>query len=336
VGLFKERKKFALLSLLSALVVVSTAFVGISIYAQTDDSDMTTFEEEEANPTEETTAMDNTTSVAEESTSIADVESLFDGLVVCNVGTAEISGETEVASVDNASLTTPTVSAEVMTETEVAELAANETETASADNETSTASANCVEVDVSNATSTSGTNATDAANTSTASSNATLAGNASNTANATGTGNATSLGSSNQTSTASAPQSDRQILVIDGQDFVPGQAVLIWTENALLAIDDVDSDGSIQAKVPMPEAGGTAIASNDTASMSTELRFVESGTQRTATFEFDGQTLTAAAGGEIEVEGGEGSNAGTSTAATAPSDNTTSTNNNTGSNYTVQ
>jgi hypothetical protein len=45
--LFKERKtRFALLSLLSALLGVSTAFVGISIYAQTDDSELTTFEEE--------------------------------------------------------------------------------------------------------------------------------------------------------------------------------------------------------------------------------------------------------------------------------------------------
>lgn len=35
-----------MLSLLSAVVVISTAFVGISIYAQTDDSELTTFEEE--------------------------------------------------------------------------------------------------------------------------------------------------------------------------------------------------------------------------------------------------------------------------------------------------
>jgi len=51
-----------LLSLLSALVAISTAFVGSSIYAQTDDSNMTTFEEEAAKPTEEGTALDNTTS----------------------------------------------------------------------------------------------------------------------------------------------------------------------------------------------------------------------------------------------------------------------------------
>jgi len=51
-----------LLSLFSALVAISTAFVGISIYTQTDHSNMTTFEEEAARPTEEGTAMANTTS----------------------------------------------------------------------------------------------------------------------------------------------------------------------------------------------------------------------------------------------------------------------------------
>ena len=317
---------------MSALVAISTAFVGISIYAQTDDSNMTTFEEEAAKPTEEGTAMDNTTSTASSNgaqdgnTSIADVQSLFDGVFVCDVGTVEISGQTEVASVDNASLTTPTVSVEVMTQTQVAELAANETQTASANNETSIASANCLEMSLNNGTSTSSTNATDVANTtSTSSSNSTLAHRS----------NATSLSSSNQTSTASAPESGGQILVIEGQDFVPGQAVLIFSEKALLAIDDVDSDGSIHAKVPMPKGGGTTIAGNDTASTSTELRFVETGTQRTATFAFDGQKLTAAASGEIAVKGaGLGGNAGTTTAA-APSANTTSTNN-TGSGYTLQ
>jgi len=126
-------------------------------------------------------------------------------------------------------------------------------------------------------------------------------------------------------------------LVIEGQDFVPGQAVLIFSEKALLAIDDVDSDGSIHAKVPTPtpKGGGTTIAGNDTASTSTELRFVETGTQRTATFAFDGQKLTAAASREIAVKGaGLGGNAGTTTAV-APSANTTSTNN-TGSSYTLQ
>ena len=161
--------------------------------------------------------------------------------------------------------------------------------------------------------------------TSTSSSNSTLAHRS----------NVTSLSSSNQTSTASAPESGGQILVIEGQDFVPGQAVLIFSEKALLAIDDVDSDGSIHAKVPMPKGGGTTIAGNDTASTSTELRFVETGTQRTATFAFDGQKLTAAASREIAVKGaGLGGNAGTTTAA-APSANTTSTNN-TGSGYTLQ
>ncbi|MGI0049976.1 MAG: hypothetical protein ACREAW_10585 [Nitrososphaera sp.] len=313
--MFKERRtKFALLSLLSALVVVPTAFVGVSIYAQTDDSELTTFEEEaiaggaemEDTGLEDDTAMsDNATeddnATDDGSTSIADVSSLFDGLQVCDVGTAEISGETEVASALEAD-TTPTVSVEVMTQTEVAELASNETEIAAAGNETS---AECVLAGGDNETSTSN-------DTSTADSNAT-------TGNITGADNATStLGASNETSIASAPESDEEILVIEGQDFVPGQVVLMFTENALVGIDDVAEDGTIEAKIPMPDSGETAIAGNDTGT--TKLRLVESGTQRTATFEFDGETLTAATGGDIEAA------EAATTAAPAPSDNATSTN----------
>ena len=327
-----------MLSLLSALVVIPTAFVGVSIYAQTDDGELTTFEEEaiaggaemEDTGLEDDAAMsDNTTednTTDDGSTSIADVSSLFDGLQVCDVGTAEISGETQVASAPED--TTPTISVEVMTQTEVAELASNETEVAAAGNETSTASAECVLVGGDNETSTS---ATDSANTtSTAGSNATLTGNTTGADNATST-----LGASNETSIASAPESDEEILVIEGQDFVPGQVVLMFTENALVGIDDVAEDGSIEAKIPMPDSGGTAIAGNDTGT--TELRLVESGTQRTATFEFDGETLTAAAGGDIE--------AAEAATAPAPSGNATSTNGtsmndtndtSTSSNYTVQ
>jgi hypothetical protein len=314
--LFKERRtKFALLSLLSALVVASTAFVGVSIYAQTDDSELTTFEEEaivggaemEDTGLEDDTAMsDNATeddnATDDGSTSIADVSSLFDGLQVCDVGTAEISGETEVASALEAEDTTPTVSVEVMTQTEVAELASNETEIAAAGNETS---AECVLAGGDNETSTSN-------DTSIAGSNAT-------TGNMTGADNATStLGASNETSIASAPESDEEILVIEGQDFVPGQVVLMFTENALVGIDDVAEDGTIEAKIPMPDSGETAIAGNDTGT--TELRLVESGTQRTATFEFDGETLTAAAGGDIEAA------EAATTPAPAPSGNANSTN----------
>lgn len=306
-----------MLSLLSALVVVSTAFVGISIYAQTDDSELTTFEEEAAAAGEEfEDTADNATSddnaKEDGSTSIADL-SFLDGLQVCNVGTAEVSGETEVAAVPDEGVT-PTVSVEVMTETEVAELAANETETASAGNETSTASAKCVLV--------GGDNEDDATSTA---SNATLTSDMTTTDNA-----ASTLGASNATSTASTAGSE-EILVIEGQDFAPGQVVLIFSEKALLGIDDVDPDGNIESKIPAPDSGDTEIAGNDTAS--TELRFVESGTQRTATFEFDGETLAAAAGGDIEAanEAAESMPA----PAPAPSGNATSTNS-TSSNYTVQ
>ena len=156
---------------MSALVVVSTAFAGISIYAQTDDSELTTFEEEAIAEGEEFEDTMNATD--DGSTSTADL-SFLDGLVVYDVGTAEISDETEVAALDNASLITPTVSVEVMTEIEVAELAANETDTAS---ETSVASANCVLTGGGDDTSISG-NATDA-------NDATPASNMTGTANAT-------------------------------------------------------------------------------------------------------------------------------------------------------
>lgn len=302
--MFKERKtKFALLSLLSALVVVSTAFAGISIYAQTDDSELTTFEEEAIAEGEEFEDTMNATD--DGSTSTADL-SFLDGLVVCDVGTAEISDETGVAALDNASLTTPTVSVEVMTKTEVAELAANETKTAS---EISVASANCVLTGGGDDTSTSG-NATDA-------NDATPASNMTGTANA--TDSAMPEPGSNATSTASTPGSDGEILVIEGQDFVPGQVVLMFTEDALVGIDDVDDNGEIESKIPAPDSGDTAIAGNDTAV--TVLRFLESGTQRTATFEFDGETLTASEGGDIEPADG-----GDAMTMPAPSSNTTSTN----------
>jgi len=236
------------------------------------------------------------------------------------VGAAEISDETEVAAFDNASLTTPTVSVEVMTETEVAELAANETETAS---ETSVASASCMLMGGDD-TLTSG-NATDA-------DDATPASNMTGTANATDSA-MPELGS-NATSTASTPGSDGEILVIEGQDFVPGQVVLMFSEDALVGIDDVDDNGEIEAKIPVPDSGDTAIAGSDTAG--TELRFVESGTQRTATFEFDGETLTASEDGDIEAADDDGGDAMTTP---APSSNTTSTNStstNSTSNATMQ
>jgi hypothetical protein len=147
--------------------------------------------------------------------------------------------------------------------------------------------------------------------------------------NETGTSNATStgsLGTSNETSISSAQESNKEILVIEGQDFVPGQVVLIFSGNALIGIDDVDSGGNIEANVPMPSGGETATASNDTASNSTEIRLVESGTQRSTTFEFDGQTLTAPAGSDIKAEGSAGVASTTPVPAPAPSGNQTSNN----------
>ena len=285
-----------MLSLLSAVAVLSTAFAGISTYAQTDGSNATTFEEQAQNGTEDatttvsTTSSDNSGSASSTNrdTSTADVKGLLDGLVVCDLGTAEVNSQTQTASVDNSKLGTPTVSVKVMTETEVAAAAGNETGTAST-SDTNTASAGCKILGEDKSSS----------------------GNA--TGSATSTGNATST-SGNTTSTAAsdATDSNRQILVIDGKDFAPGQVVLIFSDNKLVGIDDVDGSGNIEAKIPEPHASGST--STSTASTSTDLRFVESGTLRSGTFSYDGQTLTSSEQGDIQAEG-----------TTTSTDNATST-----------
>ena len=320
--MFNERKtKLTLLSLLSAVAVLSTAFAGISIYAQTDDSNMTTFEEQAQNATEDTTTAGNATSPdnatrttgTNESTSTADVQGLFNGLIVCDVGTAEVNGQTQSASVDNSTLGTPTVSVKVMSETEVAAAAGNETGTASA-NDTGTASAGCRILG--EGTSTSG-NAT---------------GNATSAGNVTSTNNPSS---NTTTSTSTAATGSDKILVIEGQDFARGQVVLIFSNNNLVGIDDVDEGGRIEAKIPEPQVGGSNGTS--TASASTDLRFVESGTLRSGTFSFDGQTLTSAEQGDIQSEGSANQTSTSSTGnATSTSNNTSSATNSTGNNTTTQ
>ena len=81
--------------------------------------------------------------------------------------------------------------------------------------------------------------------------------------------------------------------MIEGEDFAPGQVVVLFSMNSLVAIDDIDEDGNIEAKLP---------ANN----VDNHLRFVESSTGgRTGTFNFDGQTLTASEG-ETAAESTEG------------------------------
>jgi len=116
--------------------------------------------------------------------------------------------------------------------------------------------------------------------------------------------------------------------------------VLIFSNDKLVGIDDVDGSGHIEAKIPEPQAGSSNGTS--TASASTDLRFVESGTLRSGTFSFDGQTLTSAGQGDIQAEG-SGNQAATSstgnatstgnTTSTATGNSTSSTTNSTG-NYT--
>jgi len=171
--------------------------------------------------------------------------------------------------------------------------------------ESTSTSGNATGSDMSNATSTTSDNATSA-------NNATSTGNttSSNTAS---TSNATS--STTSTAASNTTGSDQEIAVIEGHDFAPGQVVLVFSSNELVAIDDVGNDGSIEAKVP-------------TNNIDNELRFVESGTLRTASFDFSGDTLVASQGGDIKAEGGEDES---QTAPIAPSGNSTSTTNSTSS-----
>jgi hypothetical protein len=53
----------------------------------------------------------------------------------------------------------------------------------------------------------------------------------------------------------------------------------------------------------VPDDRVTEVAGDDD-NTGIELRFLESGTYRTAIFNFDGETLTAQAGGDIEAEDG--------------------------------
>ena len=347
--MFKERKtKLTLLSLLSAVVVISTAFVGISIYsaqAANDNSQMTTFEEEAQKGAEDNTASSNATSTSSagatnaSSTTIASVASLLDGMIICNIGTLNVSNQTSTASVNNAT-GTPTISVKVMTETEIAAQAANETSTASS-NQTGTASSNnCIELGAVSTSTSSNTTSSSNNNTSTSNATSTASNSTSSmsSANTTSSSNATSASNStstnsNATSTASAGSnattgSDKKVLAIDGQDFEPGQAVVIFSGHNLVGVDDVDSGGHISIKIAMPSNGTTSTASANSTN-SIELRFVESGTLRSGTFTFNGDTLTSAGQGQIEAAGQSGATAtsstsgNTTTSSTAPAMNNT-------------
>ena len=135
--------------------------------------------------------------------------------------------------------------------------------------------------------------------------------------NATSTANATDSNmtdtSSNATSTTDTSAEDDQIVAIDGEDFAPGQVVLVFTDNALIAIDDVGDDGSIDAKVPMGD-------------VDSELRFVESGTMRTATASFaeDDTVIAGSEDQDIQIVMAGDSAEDTETASSFSSSNSTS------------
>ena len=294
--LFKHRlNKLTLLSLLSAVVVVSTAITGISIYsaqaATDDDSNVTTTSSEEKAGH---SGSDNSlTSSNNMNTSGVDVKSLFEGLVVCDLGASEINGQTHSAAIDKKTLDTPKVSVKVMTEREVASLASNETQTSSSSsNDTNIASADCMMLNKSASTSSSN--------------NATTSDNNNNNK----TSSSSSSASSNSTGSSTAISKDR-IAVIEGQDFAPGQVVLVFSNHALVAIDDVNNNGRIDAKVPADRLGS-------------EINFVESGTNRTVSFNFDGKTLTSS--GQESNTIAENGSAEQNQTASAPTINNNSTN----------
>jgi hypothetical protein len=277
------------------VVVVSTAITGISIYsaqaATDDDSNVTTTSSEEK--AGHSGSDDSLTSSNNMNTSGVDVKSLFEGLVVCDLGASEINGQTHSAAIDKGTLDTPKVSVKVMTEREVASLASNETQTSSSSsNDTNIASADCMMLNKSASTS--------------GSSNETTADNNNKTSSS------SSSASSNSSGSSTAISKDR-IAVIEGKDFAPGQVVLVFSNHALVAIDDVDNNGRIDAKVPADRLGS-------------EINFVESGTNRTVSFNFDGKTLTSSGQESNTIaENGSAEQNQTAPAATINNNSTNST-----------
>jgi hypothetical protein len=109
---------------------------------------------------------------------------------------------------------------------------------------------------------------------------------------------------------SNAANAEKKIAVIEGRDFAPEQVVLIFSHNALIAIDDVSSNGQFEARVP-------------TSSLGNEVKFVESGTNRTATFQFNGNDLISSTPGQIVSESASTTNQNM-TMSTMASENATS------------
>ena len=179
----------------------------------------------------------------------------------------------------------------VMTAKEVAAAAEDETSTAS-DDETEIASADCLimgkKEEEEEETSTSSADATDDDSSNDSEVNGKDESNATSASSEEGNDDAAA-----STEATAGRDPGEPILVIDGEDFAPGQVVVLFSMNSLVAIDDIDEDGNIEAKVP-------------TNNVDNHLRFVESSTGgRTGTFNFDGRTLTASEG-ETAAESTEG------------------------------
>jgi hypothetical protein len=307
VEVFKDRQaKLTFLSFLSALVVVSTTFTGMSVYAVAakDDGQMitttnpagTTMDSSNNNVTttqplsqSDTSSNVSNMATADQNTnkSRVSLNELFNGLVVCNLGTASIDrNKTQTVAADNSSLVTPKVTIKILNESELASLRSNQTNTLSNSNN-STSAVQCKVLGEGES-----------------SNNSILI-------HRFGMSNETTMSSTPSiNNNSNAANAEKKIAVIEGRDFAPEQVVLIFSHNALIAIDDVSSNGQFEARVP-------------TSSLGNEVKFVESGTNRTATFQFNGNDLISSTPGQIVSESASTTNQNM-TMSTMASENATS------------
>ena len=286
--LFKDRKtNLTLLSILSAAIAMSGVASGIpalATHAAMDDSNMNTSKdvanssiEHNAKSTDgkSTSHVDGTkgyhTGTVGESTSMANLKSLFEGLVVCDLGTSEIHRQMQ----HDGMLGTPKVSVKVVPWTDLASSVSHEKQTSSDNNTKSSESAPCKKLGD--------------GNTSTESKDTSSASYGSNTKSMSNTQPTSSDHKISSGTSSKDAMPNKQIAVIEGNDFAPGQVVLVYSNHALVTIDDVSRNGQIDAKVPLDKLGN-------------EIRFVESGTNRVATFNFNGHTLISSGQGDIIAE----------------------------------
>jgi hypothetical protein len=292
VELFKDRKtNLTLLSILSAAIAMSGVASGIpalATHAAVDDSNMNTSKDvtnssiehnAKSSDGKSTSHVDGTkgyhTGTVGESTSMANLKSLFEGLVVCDLGTSEIHRQMQHDAIHDGMFGTPTVSVKVVPWTDLVSPVSHEKQTSSDNNTKSSESAPCKKLGN--------------GNTSTESKDASSVSDSSKTKSMSNTQPTSSDHKISSGTSSKDAMPNKQIAVIEGNDFAPGQVVLVYSNHALVTIDDVSRNGQIDAKVPLDKLGN-------------EIRFVESGTNRVATFNFNGHTLISSGQGDIIAE----------------------------------